>query len=174
MGWQTELTIITRTLINDINEPYEYSNSRIQQILTVAAKYVQVDVDLHHIYKVDITNNNISPDPIENNDDIFISLLCLKAACIIDQGTFRTRALMEGIKTKLGPAELDVSGNLSGFKAILDIGPCALYENLSHQYNIGNPHMLKAILGPFVGNNFDPQMLNINSSNYRSIDRIVK
>ena len=48
MSWQTELTTITRTLINDLNEPYEYSDARIQQVLTVAGKYVQFDVNLDH------------------------------------------------------------------------------------------------------------------------------
>ena len=63
MSWQTELTTITRTLINDLNEPYEYSDARIQQVLTVAGKYVQFDVNLDHPYTIDVVNNNISPDP---------------------------------------------------------------------------------------------------------------
>jgi hypothetical protein len=80
---------------------------------------------------------------------------------------------MEGIKTKLGPAELDISGNLAGFKTLLEVGPCALYENLKQQYNIGNASILRAVLGPFVGNNFDPQMLDGGAGDYRSIDNIA-
>jgi len=85
MAWQNELTIITRTLINDWKTPYEYSDQRIQQVLTVAAKFLQFDINLDYAYVIDVVNNNISPDPTTNNDAIFISLCSLKAACIIDQ-----------------------------------------------------------------------------------------
>jgi hypothetical protein len=174
MSWQLEIPIIVRSLINDFDE--QYSNDRIIQIITVAAKYIAIDLTLPISYSVDTVNKTISPDPCaaDTRDDDFISFVALRAACFLDQSTFRTKALMEGIKTRLGPAELDVSGNLSGFKTLLEVGPCALYENLKQQYNVGNANVLRAVLGPFVGNNFDPQMLNTNAGDYRSVDNIAK
>ena len=124
MPWQEELTIITRTLVNDFNPPYEYTDCRIQQIITVAAKYVQFDVNLDQKYTVDVVYNNISPDPTDNNDEIFVSLTCLKAACIIDQGTLRTKAALEGIRTALGSASLSFGGSLAGWQSIIDHGAC--------------------------------------------------
>jgi len=170
MSWQDEMTIITRTLINDWNTPYEYSDSRIHQVLTVAGKYVQFDVNLDYVYTIDVVNNNISPDPRTNNDDIFISLICLKAACIIDQGTFRTKAALEGIRTALGPAQLSFGGTLSGWQAIIDHGACGLYDELPSHWDVKNASAVRAILSPFVGNKFDPRYLLRGA--YRSADNI--
>lgn len=161
MSWQTELTTITRTLINDLNEPYEYSDARIQQVLTVAGKYLQFDVNLSNSYNIDVVNNNISPDPTTNNDSIFVSLVCLKAACIIDQGTFRTKAALEGIKTALGPASLSIGGSLAGWQAIINHGACGLYEELTNNWDIRNATAWAAVLSPFVSNKFDPRYFNI-------------
>ena len=173
--WQLEIPIVVRSLIGDFEE--NYSSDRIIQILTGAARYITLDIDLNTKYSVDVVNKNIIPDPCatDTRDDDFVSFVALRTACFLDQSTFRTKALMEGIKTKLGPAELDISGNLAGFKTLLELGPCALYENLTLQYNIGNPSILRAVLGPFVGNNFDPQMIRgMGSENgYRSIDNIA-
>jgi hypothetical protein len=172
MSWEIEIPIVVRSLINDFDE--KYSDDRIIQMITVAAKYISLDLNLSVSYNVDTVNKTITPDPssVENRDDDFISFVALRTACFLDQSTFRTQALMEGIKTRLGPAELDITGNLNGFKTLLEVGPCALYENLKQQYNIGNANILRAILGPFVGNNFDPQM--IRGAGYRVIDNIAK
>lgn len=161
MSWQNELTIITRTLINDLNEPYEYSDARIQQILTVAAKYLQFDINLDYAYAIDVVNSNISPDPTTNNDTIFISMVCLKAACIIDQGTFRTKAALEGIRTALGPASLSFGGTLTGWQAIIDHGACGLYDELTSHWDVRNATAFAAVLSPFVNNKFDPRYLNV-------------
>jgi hypothetical protein len=167
MSWQNELTLIVRTLINDLQDPYDFSNIRIQQVLSVAAKYVQFDVNLDRTYQIDVVNSNILPDPTEENDQIFTSLVCLKAACIIDQGTFRTKAAMEGIKTALGPASLSVGNSLQGWKTILENGACGMYEELTSHWDVKNASAIAAILSPFTGNNFDPRALSNNNAYYR-------
>jgi len=168
MYWQTEIPIIVRALINDYEE--QYSNQRIIQLVTVAAKYVAIDLNLDNSYKIDVVDNLITPDPCDNDsrDETFISFVSLRASCFLDQSTFRTKAVNEGIKTSLGPAKLDVSGNLSGYKTILDVGPCAIYEHLKQQHNIGNASAISAVLSPFVGNNFDPRFLFISDLPARS------
>ena len=60
----------------------------------------------------------------------------------------------------MGAASVSVAGNLKGYKEILDVGPCAMYEKLRMEYEIGNANGIKAVLGPFVGNNFDARYLN--------------
>ena len=161
MPWQEELTIITRTLVNDFNPPYEYTDCRIQQIITVAAKYVQFDVNLDQKYTVDVVYNNISPDPTDNNDEIFVSLTCLKAACIIDQGTLRTKAALEGIRTALGSASLSFGGSLAGWQSIIDHGACSLYEELTSHWDVKNATAIAAVLSPFVSNKFYPRYMNV-------------
>jgi hypothetical protein len=164
MAWQEELTIIVRSLINDWcsqNSNPEYSDGRIQQLITVAAKYVVKDVNLITTYNIDVVNIDITPDPTstEKRDEDFISFVALKAACMLDQSTFRTKAVMEGIKTSLGSANISIGGNLAGYKTILDAGPCSLYDALVLRYNIGDATAVRAVLSPFVGNNFDPRYL---------------
>jgi hypothetical protein len=166
MSWQIELPIIVRTLINDFSDQPVYSDERIIQVVSVAAKYVQFDVALNYEYTVDVTGPTITPDPTLNKDEIFIGLVSLKTACIIDQSTLRTKAATEGIRASLGPASLSVGGSLEGLKMILEKGPCALYEELKYHWDLKDATAIAAVLGPFVGNKFNPRYLQ--NHDYRS------
>jgi len=168
MSWNIEMPIIVRTLVNDWADNPTYSDERLLQIIVVAAKYVQFDVNLDYVYTLDIVNPNITPDPTSNNDSIFISLTCLKAACIVDQSTVRTKAALEGIRATLGPAQLSVGGTLQGFLEILDKGPCAAYDELTSHWDVKEATAVRAILSPFVGNNFDPRSIRSNLSKDRN------
>ena len=159
MSWNIELPIIVRTLINDMSDTPTYSDERLLQIIVVAAKYVQFDVVLDHQYELNVVNPNIIPDPTVDNDSIFISLTCLKAACLIDQSSVRTKAALEGIRAALGPAQLSVGGSLEGLKLILETGPCAAYDELTSHWDVKEATAIRAILSPFVGNRFDPTSL---------------
>lgn len=161
MYWQTEIPIIVRNLINDLSDTPTYSDNRINQLAVVAAQYVLGEVNLEQSYTIDIVGIDISPDPSSptSRDTDFVGFIALKTACLLDQSTFRTKAVSEGIKTALGSANLAISGNLAGYKTILDVGPCKLYESLTLDHNIGNATAVRAVLSPFVGNNFDPQYL---------------
>lgn len=166
MSWQAELTTIVRTLINDIGPTYTYDNSRILQCIVVGAKYVQFDVILDHLYDIDVVHQTITPDPTIDNDAIFISLVSLKAACIIDQSNFRTKAVLEGLRASLGSASLTINNNLAGWKEILAHGPCALYDGLVEHWDVANATAARSILSPFVGNKFDPQ--NLSQTGYEN------
>jgi hypothetical protein len=168
MSWKNEIPIIVRTLINDLSETPTYSDERILQVIAVAAKYVQFDVSLDNVYVVNVVKPTITPDPSLENDSIFISLVSLKTACLIDQSVLRTKAALEGIRAALGPAQLSVAGSLVGIKMILDEGPCAAYTQLTTHWDIREATAIRAVLSPFVGNKFDPRTLHINP--YRSRD----
>jgi len=157
MAWQADITNLVRVLINDLSETPAYSDDRIIQTITVAARYIKFDVQLEYEYVIDSINNTISPDPTADN--IFSCLVGLRAACIIDQSTFRTRALLDGINASLGPAKLSVAGNLAGFKEILNQGPCKTYNDLVKHWDVKEASAVAAVLSPFVGNKFDPFML---------------
>lgn len=159
MAWNIELPIIVRTLINDLSDQPIYSDERLLQVIAVAAKYVQFDVVLDHQYTVNVVEPSISPDPTVDDDSIFISLTALKAACIIDQSSLRTRAAMEGVRAALGPALLSVNGGISGLVAVLDKGPCSSYDELTSHWDVSQATSIRAILSPFVGNKFDPRSL---------------
>lgn len=166
MSWNIEIPIIVRTLINDI-EQQTFSDERLLQAITVAAKYVQFDVNLENKYSIDIPNSLISPDPTANQDDIFISLVALKTACICDQSTLRTKAALEGIRAALGPASLTIGGSLAGLKLIIEQGPCAAYDELTAHWDVKEATAIRAVLSPFVGNKFDSRYLQGNSDRSR-------
>lgn len=165
MAWQNELTTMVRTLINDGIEPYQFSDQRIIQTILVAAKYVQFDVVLDHSYDVNVIDLTINPDPTDDNDEIFMILTALKSACLVDQGTLRTKAAIEGIRAALGPASLSVGGSAAGWEKILMHGPCKLYDDLIEHWDVANASAVAAVLGPFSGNKFDPEFQHIRSRN---------
>lgn len=167
MSWQIEIPIIVRTLVNDLGPEPTISDEKLQQVITVAAKYVQFDVVLEHLYSVDVANIAITPDPTTDRDEIFISLVSLKAACLIDQSTFRTKAAMEGIRAALGAASLSVAGQSSAWKTILEEGPCGLYDELTSHWDVKDASAVRAILSPFVSNRFDPRSIRENDYRYR-------
>lgn len=160
MAWHTEIPIMVRTLINDLSDTPTYTDERLLQVIVVAAKYVQFDVVLDHLYTINVSTPNITPDPTDDDDSIFISLVSLKAACIIDQSTLRTKAAMEGIRASLGPANLSVAGSLAGVKMLLEMGPCSTYDELTSHWDVREATAIRAVLSPFVGNRFDPSILN--------------
>lgn len=161
MPWQDEMIITTRVLINDLNNPYEFSDDRLEQLLVVAGKYVQFDVNLEQEYTINVVGKTISPDPTSVLDKVFISMTCLKAACLVDQGNLRTKAALEGIKTSLGSANISIAGSLTGWLAIMDHGPCAVYDELTSHWDVQNATAWAAVLSPFVNNRYDPRYLNV-------------
>jgi hypothetical protein len=167
MAWQDEAVPMLRIMINDFGETPSYSDSRLTDILIVAAYNIRREVTFTNTYSVSIATKSISPDPISNDDDIFISLLVLKAACLADQSTFRTKALLEGVRAAMGPANIAISGNLSGFRVLLETGPCKAYQEMKDQQNFGGEALamnVRAILTPFVSNQFDPSILQQSTS----------
>jgi len=162
MSWNVEMPLIVRSWINDLSDTPTYSDERIQQLIVVAAQYVIQDIDLTQDYTINIVNPDITPDPtlLDEKDLDFISLTSLKASCILDQSTLRTKAATEGIRAALGPAQLSVGGGgLKGYEIILNKGPCAMYDKLVDDYQIGNVKAIHAIISTFVGNKFDSRYL---------------
>jgi hypothetical protein len=163
MAWTETMVTMLRVLINDLATPETYTDERLQQVLVVAATYVQQEIEFNTTYTIDIGTPDISPDPTltATKDDVFTNFTVLKAACIIDTSQLRTEALRAGVEARCGPAMVKILGDrLAGFKILLDEGACAAYQQLKLEYTIGNAQAVKAVLSPFVGNNFDPTALN--------------
>lgn len=156
MAWQQEILTLVRILVNDLSETPQYGDDQILQSIVACVNFVQYDVSLDVKYTADISNITISPDPTVNRDDIFISLLGLRTACLLDQSTFRTKAALEGIRASLGPTSLAVQNHLAGFQKIIEHGPCKIYYDLTEHWDVQNATAVAAILSPFVGNKFDP------------------
>lgn len=147
MCWSETLVIMLRAIIGDLGDTPTYSDERLETLLMVAASYVLTDLD-SSAYEINITEGTITPNPVEYKDTTFINLTVLKAACLADQSTFRTKALLEGIRATAGPASLIIQGNLSGFKQLLEIGPCKAYEDLLNSGTTAT--FIRGVLSPFT------------------------
>ena len=152
MSWQSISIQLLRTLINDLSDDSTYNDDILEMTLRTAASYV--NLELGFSYTVNLTCGDITPDPV--SDNVFINFVVLKAACIINGWHFQEKSLVQGIRARCGPAELQVNTGSSILLALLTEGPCRLYEQLREQYLFGNVDSIKAILSPFVSNNFLP------------------
>jgi hypothetical protein len=158
MTWQAVSIPILRVLINDANSSaYTYTDERLTDILLVAAIYVQQEIEFDDTYTIDIVGKIITPEPANN---YFLNFIAMKAACLTDFSTFRTQAMMEGVTARLGPATLTTLNRTKAFKDILSNGPCAFYTGMKTDYICGGGRLCTAIMSPFIGNSFDPEMLN--------------
>lgn len=161
INWLQESVPMVRILINDFACEPEFDDSRISEVLTVAAKLVAQDpmLSFDNEYVATMRTLTVSPDPLEENDQDFITLAVLKAACILDQGLFRAKALMEGVSISCGPSSLSVGGHLKGFETLLTMGPCKAFEEAKQAYIVRNTDLVRAILSPFTSNKFDAASL---------------
>ncbi len=161
MAWETTMVTMVRVLVNDTEAPEQYVDSRLEQIIVVAAEYVQQDINLSVVYDINVDVPDISPDPTlpASKDDVFTNFVVLRAACIVDHSTFRTEAFRSGIKARCGPALLETLDRLKGFNTLLNEGPCKAYAVLKKEHNFGNDSIIRAILSPFISNNFDSRSL---------------
>lgn len=154
MAWTDLALTPLRILINDFTSPYTYDDSTLTQLLFVAATYVDKEVSLSIDYTFDYAGFDITPDPID--DDVFFSLIILKAACLTNTWQFNSKAIMDGITAKCGPAQMTVKSDANLVLGLLKEGPCKTYEELVNQYNFGNPDIIRGILSPFISNTFLP------------------
>lgn len=173
--WHGSMINMLRVLVDDnaYEGSYKYSDPRLIQVLTTAAMYVCQDIKFTTNYNIDVVAASIDPDPYINNDRAFQNMVVLKAACIMDHGLYREKALLNGLEARCGPAVMKVANNLSGFKDLLLMGPCSIYDKLKKEYTFsgdGLGNMVHFILSPFVGNDFDPQyVFNTGEDNYRMV-----
>ena len=137
-NWKIEMGTVLRVLLNDLTAPYQYSDERLYQLLTVASQQVQAaNLSFPLIYKINIPSLTITPDPTDSDagtrDDSFINLVTLKAACITSHGEARTAA-KQGISIRDGSSAIDLTGPLQGRLKLIEIGYCESYEQCKLEY----------------------------------------
>lgn len=151
MAWKTDLVLMTRVLVSDIDTPQTYTDEYIQRVLVTAGMIVDAEIVFDYVYVYDIGDLTIVPDPVTSNDSIFIALVPLKAACVIIQGEFK-KALGQGIKVRDGDSMIDTSVSFRGYRDILEFGPCVAYEKLKWSLMASGSGsgagVGKAVLGP--------------------------
>ncbi len=146
--WDIDLVLMVRVLVNDINVPQTYTDEYIKRVLITAGILADSEIPFAFTYSYDISALTISPDPVVKDDEVFISLVPLKSACILSQGAFQ-QALGQGIKVRDGDSAIDTSVSFKGYSDILRLGPCAAYEKLKWSIQASGASRLvgKAVLG---------------------------
>jgi|TARA_R110000744_G_scaffold238416_1_gene355902 hypothetical protein len=158
MSWKTIGRTMLRAMLDDPSST-TYTDSRLDSLLITSAYFLPIEINFVTNYTVDIVAEAIAPDPASALDGVdFIALMVLKAACMADTGSFRTRALIQGVSASLGPASLQTGGYGAQLLNLLNLGPCKAYEELKEQYNFSykGKQVIRAIMGPFVSNDFNP------------------
>lgn len=149
MSWQGQMGTIVRYLIDDVDpDKYTYSDHRIETTILVAGQLTQMDVDFSKNYDINVENCTLSPDPtVSVEDKAFITLICLRAACIIIGSAIRSES-GNAISIKDGPSAIDLRG-VTQTLAILYKDLCEKYEQQLLAYRAGNSLAGQAILGPY-------------------------
>ena len=146
-SWNTDLVLMLRVLISDITEPQTYTDTYLERVLVTAGIMTDADIPFGTAYVYDISLLTITPDPVTLNDSAFMSLVPLKAACILTVGEFKS-ALGQGIKVRDGDSAIDTSVSFKGYRDILELGPCKAYEKLRWAL-LASGGAGKAVLGPY-------------------------
>lgn len=150
MSWQGQMSTIVRHLVNDVDaNKYSFSEQRIETTILVAAQLMLMSVDFNNTYTINVESCSLSPDPTdtETKDDAFITLSCLRAACIIIGSEIRSGS-GNAIAIKDGPSSIDLRG-VSQTLIILYKDLCDKYEQLLLNYRAGSSIAGQAILGPY-------------------------
>lgn len=150
--FRSECVRILRVMINDLDATPTYDDDRLYELLIVAAQLVKQEVSLAVSYTVDVDELVLTPDPTDSSsrDDSFINLICLKAACIMDQAEVRKasgRAISVADSTGM---RVDNRSVLDGRLAILKLSWCKAYEDTKLEYETDKISTAgSAVMGPF-------------------------
>lgn len=142
MAWQDEMTEVLRVLVADTASA-TFSDITLQRTMAVAALQLSQQALFSQTFKgvPSSTSPNITPDPTDavgnTRDESFLNLCCLKAACIINQGSAMTAA-KQAIKVKDGSSYVDLTGILGGNLKLLEKGWCAVFDDELFKYQSGN------------------------------------
>ena len=149
MSWQGQMGTIVRYLISDVDpDNYTFSDLRIETTVLVAAQLSQMSVQFGQTYDVNVENCTLDPDPtVDPEDHAFITLVCLRAACIIIGSQIRSES-GNAISIKDGPSAIDLRG-VTQTLTVLYKDLCEKYEKAELDYRAGSSIAGQAILGPY-------------------------
>ena len=146
MSWQTDLVLMVRSIIGDLDKS-KFTDERLKQIFVVGAYNVVNDADFTNTYTVNEAEVSISPDPISEKDVDFNVLTVYKSACILIGSEVKTESA-NAISIKDGPSAIDLRGVANSLH-VLYKDLCQRYDELLKAYQYNNTLVGQAILGPY-------------------------
>jgi hypothetical protein len=148
MAWQDDMVTMLRVVIDDAGSNPTYSNSRLEEVIVVAAHLTKQAVDFDNDYTVDIQDVSITPDPVNAQDYSFINLVILKAGCVLANSEYKTDGA-RAISVRDGSASVDQRGVADAKKNWRDM-ICSQYDKAEREYRMGNSQAGEAIIGPYM------------------------
>ena len=112
MAWEGQMSTMLRHIINDVDPAaYKFSNRRLETTLLVAAQLIGPTMDFVNSYDINVETCKLEPDPtdLDTKDFDFVSLVVLKAACIVLGSEVRSEST-NAISIKDGPSAIDLRG----------------------------------------------------------------
>tara|TARA_B100000085_G_scaffold271307_1_gene284628 strand:+ start:684 stop:1205 length:522 start_codon:yes stop_codon:yes gene_type:complete len=150
MAWQGQMSTMLRHIINDVDVTnYTFSNKRLETTLLVAAQLVRSEMDFSNDYSINVESCQLDPDPTDSStqENDFVTLVVLKAACIVVGSEVRSEST-NAISIKDGPSAIDLRG-VSNTLVVLYKDLCSKYEKAVLDYRAGRSIAGNAILGPY-------------------------
>lgn len=149
--WQDVIPQLVRALINDLVEPFTYSESRLSELVLYAAYLINEDLTFDNTYTINLPALSISPDP--SSDEAFVRLTAMKAAIIVLFNELKT-ASSQSIRIVDGPAQIELADVYKSKKDLYDLllRELALAKT-QHQMGGG-----KAIVSGVTNENFGPYL----------------
>jgi len=150
MSWQGQMSTIVRHLIDDLDpDNYTFAQDRIETSILVSAQLSVMNITFENTYTMNVETCSLSPDPTDADikDEAFITLICLRTACLIVGSQIRKES-GNAISIKDGPSAIDLRG-VSTTLQFLYKDLCDRYETLLLEYRAGNSIVGQAVLGPY-------------------------
>ena len=146
--WQTTMVKIVRHLVDDVAET-TYDDGRLEETVAVAAQLLLNEIDFEQTYTINLDTISISPDPTTSNamDESFITIVSLKAACILVSSELKSNSLT-ALRVVDGPSTIDNREVIAGLK-IIQADICGRLEHSIMQYKAGISPAGQAILSPY-------------------------
>lgn len=145
------MPLILQMLVNDPTGT-TYTTDILTRCLVVAAFQVKQDADFSAAYVTDIVGLTITPDPVDMDqpDESFVNLVCLKAACILNRGA-AVVAANRAIAVRDGSSSIDLRSVVLSQLKLLEKGWCAVYDDQLFRYQSDqfNGFAGAAVMTPF-------------------------
>jgi hypothetical protein len=157
MAWDTEMVTILRVMINDLDSPYKFTDTRLKQLILSSCQIVNSDAAgyFNFEYIPDIDGLDITPDPTDRDagtrDDNYVTLSLLRAACFVDNCNAREAARKGGVSIREYNTSLDTTGLFRAALSLLesDKSYCAQYQESVFLHMAGESSFGKGVFGPF-------------------------
>lgn len=142
------MVTVVRVLIGDTSATPSNSDDSLEQLIVVAAMQVGLSMEFSQSFVADISNVKLTPDPTATatQDDAYVNLVCLKAACILDRSA-ATNASSQAIKVVDGRSSVDLTGIANYRSRLLEKGGwCTVYEQERLNYLSGQSRLIGAMV----------------------------